>query len=37
MMLSLAIAEVLSGSQWEWLSTFLATLVKLNVMQAFCP
>jgi hypothetical protein len=37
MILSLVVAPVLSGSQWEWPSTSLAALAKLNVMQAFCP
>jgi hypothetical protein len=35
MMLSLAVAPVLSRSQLEWPSAFLGALVKLNVMQAF--
>jgi hypothetical protein len=36
-MLSLTVVPALSRSQLEWPSASLAALVKLNVMQAFCP
>jgi hypothetical protein len=35
MILSLAVAPVLSRSQWEWPSTSREAVVKLKVMQAF--